>query len=155
MTDAINLHSFPAPDDGASCGDAHPAPKQPLMPSHEAIGRVVEIGGSGARVEITGRCFAELASDPDPSIAMSGQVGSQIKVVSDRRWLLANVRSLKVIDAGGGVISAEVDFLGEGDEDPSSGKLVNFKRGITSYPIPGSKAYPVSGDDLKQMFAAD
>ena len=126
------------------------------MPSRErAIGRVVEVGGSGARVEIASRCFAELANDADPSIAMSGQVGSQIKIASDRRWLLANVRSLKVIDAEAGAVSAEVDFLGEGDEDPSSGKLVNFKRGITSYPIPGSKAYPVSGADLKQMFAAD
>ena len=155
MTDAINLHSFPQPDDGGLGGAARPAAKRPLVPSHEAIGRVVEIGGSGARVEITGRCFAELANDADPSIAMSGQVGSQIKIASDRRWLLANVRSLKVTDAEAGAVSAEVDFLGEGDEDPSSGKLVNFKRGITSYPIPGSKAYPVSGDDLKQMFAAD
>jgi len=155
MTDAINLHSFPQPDGSAGAGAARPAGKQPLVPSHEAIGRVVEVGGSGARVEITDRCFAELSHDSDPSIAMSGQVGSQIKIVSDRRWLLANVRSLKVTDAEAGTVSAEVDFLGEGDEDPSSGRLVNFKRGITSYPIPGSKAYPVSGDDLKQMFAAD
>ena len=86
---------------------------------------------------------------------MSGQVGSQIKIASHRRWLLANVRSLKVIDAEAGTVSAEIDFLGEGDEDPTTGKLINFKRGITSYPIPGSKAYPVAGDDLKQMFAAD
>jgi hypothetical protein len=156
MTDAMNLHSFPQSEDGSAAAAPRSAEgKRPLVPSHEAIGRVVEIGGSGARVEITGRCFAELANDADPSIAMSGQVGSQIKIVSDRRWLLANVRSLKIVDAEAGSVSAEVDFLGEGDEDPSSGKLVNFKRGITSYPIPGSKAYPVSGDDLKQMFAAD
>jgi hypothetical protein len=155
MTDAMNLHSFPGPDDGGAGSASRPAAKQPLMPSHEAIGRVVEIGGSGARVEIHDRCFAELALDDDPSIAMSGQVGSQIKIASSRRWLLANVRSLKVIDAEAGAISADVDFLGEGDEDPSSGKLINFKRGITAYPIPGSKAYPVSGSDLKQVFAAD
>ena len=160
MTDAIKFHTFSPPDDGgvgSAAGGAAPQPKQkqPLVPSHEAIGRVVEIGGSGARVEISGRCFTELANDSDPSIAMSGQVGSQIKIVSDRRWLLANVRSLRIVDAEAGSVSAEIDFLGEGDEDPSSGKLINFKRGITSYPIPGSKAYPVSGDDLKQMFAAD
>ena len=156
MTDAITFHNFPHPDDGGAGATATQGQKkQPLVPSHEAIGRVVEIGGSGARVEISGRCFTELANDEDPSIAMSGQVGSQIKIVSDRRWLLANVRSLKIVDAEAGSVSAEIDFLGEGDEDPSSGKLINFKRGITSYPIPGSKAYPVSGDDLKQMFAAD
>ena len=140
MTDAINLHSFPrAATTAPSAAAARPAAQQPLVPSHEAIGRVVEVGGSGARVEITGRCFAELAHDADPSIAMSGQVGSQIKIASDRRWLLANVRSLKVTDAEAGTVSAEVDFLGEGDEDPSTGKLVNFKRGITSLPDPGQQ----------------
>jgi DNA helicase HerA-like ATPase len=157
MTDAMNLHSFPQPEDGAEAANIQPArtPKKALVPSHEAIGQVVEIGGSGARVEMAGRRLAELATDPDPSIAMSGQVGSQIKIASHRRWLLANIRSLKVIDAEAGTVSAEIDFLGEGDEDPTTGKLINFKRGITSYPIPGSKAYPVAGNDLKQMFAAD
>ena len=53
------------------------------------------------------------------------------------------------------MVTADIDFLGEGDEEASTGKLINFKRGITSYPIPGSKVYPVAGDDLKQMFAAD
>jgi len=155
MTDATNLHSFPQPEDGAEIGAVRPIPPKALVPSHEALGQVVEIGGSGARVEIAGRRFAELAGDPDPSIAMSGQVGSQIKIASNRRWLLANVRSLRVVDAEAGTVSAEVDFLGEGDEDPASGKLFDFKRGITAYPVPGSKAYPVAGEDLKQMFAAD
>ena len=86
---------------------------------------------------------------------MSGQVGSQIKIDSGRRWLLANVRRLRVSDAEAGIVVAEIDFLGEGDEDPSTGKMVNFKRGITAYPIPGSRVYPVTGSDLKQMFAAD
>ena len=48
---------------------------------------------------------------------MSGQVGSQIKIGSGQRWLLANVRKLKVTDAEAGHITAEIDFLGEGDED--------------------------------------
>jgi DNA helicase HerA-like ATPase len=157
MTDAMNLHSFPPPEDGAEAANIRPAPapKKALVPSHEAIGQIVAIGGSGARVEMAGRRLAELADDPDPSIAMSGQVGSQIKIASHRRWLLANIRALQVIDAEAGTVSADIDFLGEGDEDPATGKLVNFKRGITSYPIPGSKAYPVAGNDLKQMFAAD
>ena len=152
--DATIHHSFPTPGDEPDVGTA-PAPRRSLVALHEAIGHVVEIAGSGARVEIAGRRLAELASDPDPSVAMSGQVGSQIKIDSGRRWLLANVRRLKVTDAEAGTVVAEIDFLGEGDEDPSSGQLVNFKRGITGYPIPGSRAYPVTGPDLKQMFAAD
>jgi DNA helicase HerA-like ATPase len=128
---------------------------KPLVSHHEEIGQVVEVSGSGAQIEIVGRRLTELADDPDPSVAMSGQVGSQIKIASGRRWLLANVRRLRVTDAEAGVVVAEIDFLGEGDEEASSGRLVNFKRGITSYPIPGSKVYPVMGSDLKQMFAAD
>jgi len=155
MTDAMNLHNFPARDDGVETPTVMPTPRPALVSRHEAIGQIVEVGGSGASVEIVGRRLTELAEDKDPSIAMSGQVGSQIKIGAGTKWLLANVRKLRVTDAEAGHISAEIDFLGEGDEDRSSGKLVNFKRGITSYPIPGSKAYPVSGDDLKQMFAAD
>jgi hypothetical protein len=151
MTDAMNLHSFPTADDSAPAG----SPGRVLTAQHEALGQIVEISGGGARVEVFGRRLAELSGDPDPSVAMSGQVGSQIKVECGRRWLLANVRSLKVADAEAGVVVTEIDFLGEGDEDPQTGKLVNFKRGITAYPIPGSKVYPVTGNDLKQMFAAD
>jgi len=154
MTDATPLHSFqPAAEEEGT--RPAPAPARNLVAQHEAIGEVVEIAGSGARVEIVGRRLAELASDPDPSVALSGQVGSQIKITAGRRWLLANVRSLRVSDAEAGVVIAEIDFLGEGSEESGSGRLVNFKRGITASPIPGSKAYPVTASDVKQMFAAD
>ncbi len=153
MTDAINVHSFPQ-DDGAPGAHTTP-PRRTLTAQHEAIGHVIEIAGSGARIEIFGRRLVELSNDLDPSVAMSGQVGSQIKIDSGRRWLLANVRGLRVTDPEAGVVVAEIDFLGEGDEDLQTGRLINFKRGITAYPIPGSKAYPVAGNDLKQMFAAD
>jgi len=155
MTDAINLHSFPQREDGSETASMSPQPRPALVPRHEPIGQIIEVGGSGASVEIVGRRLAELATDPDPSIAMSGQVGSQIKIGAGHRWLLANVRKLKITDPEAGHITAEIDFLGEGDEDRQSGRLINFKRGITSYPVPGSKAFPVSGEDLKQMFAAD
>jgi uncharacterized protein len=155
MTDAMNLHNFPSQGDATEVGPIVAAARPVLVPRHEPIGHIIEVGGSGAQVEIVSRRLEELAEDKDPSIAMSGQVGSQIKIGASNRWLLANVRKLRVTDAEAGHITAEVDFLGEGDEDRATGKLVNFKRGITRYPIPGSKAYPVSGDDLKQMFAAD
>ena len=165
MTDGMNLRTFPMPSeptDSAPSAPAAPAPAtvtvpaaRPMVFEYEPLGQVVEIAGSGAQIEILAARLVELAGDPDPSVAMSGQVGSQIKIASGRRWLLANVRRLKVTDAEAGVVVAEIDFLGEGDEDPNSGRLVNFKRGITTYPIPGSKVYPVTGSDLKQMFAAD
>ena len=130
-----------------------PAPSAPLDIVYEAVGRVVSISGSGAIVEIDAQRLKELGHDADPSVAMSGQVGSQIKIEANRRWLLANIRSLRL--AGDGTVIAETDFLGEGDEDPQTGKLANFKRGVTGYPIPGARGFPVTRSDLKQIYAAD
>ncbi|MDB5698688.1 MAG: hypothetical protein JWN69_1492, partial [Alphaproteobacteria bacterium] len=143
---------------------ANPAPEDNVVPvSHNVersaqlapIGRVIEISGGGARVQMEGKRLREIGIDPDPSVALSGQVGSQIKLEASAKWLLANVRSLRVNDGDGDLVTAEIDFLGEGDEDDRTGKLTNFKRGITSYPIPGNLVFPVTGADLKQMFAAD
>jgi uncharacterized protein len=155
MTDMMNLRSVSSSSYEEPQGASSRRPVAPAATAHEAVGGVMEISGGGAVIALDPARLTELARDPDPSVAMSGQVGSQIKIDSGRRWLLANVRSLKVADAEAGVFSADIDFLGEGDEEPSTGKLINFKRGITAYPIPGSRAYPVMGNDLKQMFAAD
>lgn len=143
---------------------ATPAPAESTVPVAQQvtssarlapIGRVTEISGGGARVQMEGKRLREIGIDPDPSVALSGQVGSQIKLEASNKWLLANVRALRVNEGDGDLVTAEIDFLGEGDEDERNGKLTNFKRGITSYPIPGNLVYPVTGADLKQMFAAD
>ena len=43
--------------------------------------------------------------------------------------------------------------LGEGTRD-SSGKMTNFRRGVTRYPIPGADVLPVSTEDMRSIFAA-
>ena len=43
---------------------------------------------------------------------MSGQVGSQVKMIVGTSWLIANVRTLRAGDDG--EVVAHVDFLGEG-----------------------------------------
>ena len=37
----------------------------------------------------------------------------------------------------------------------SGGRMVNFRRGVTRYPIPGSPIYPVNTEDMRSIFAAD
>jgi DNA helicase HerA-like ATPase len=137
---------------------AAPAPMAPVrLPVdavHEEIGNVISISGSGAAIEMDLAKLTLMSRHADPSVAMSGQVGAQVKLEAQRRWLLANVRELSVSDKSGKVI-AQVDFLGEGDEDAATGRLVNFKRGVTGYPVPGSRAFPVTRNDLKQIYAAD
>ncbi|CAA9506633.1 MAG: Bipolar DNA helicase HerA [uncultured Sphingomonas sp.] len=126
------------------------SPSRPA-PALSAIGQVVEIAGSGSQVRFDAATLASLFSHDDPSVAMSGQVGSQVKMVVCHAWLIANVRTMKA--DGPGEVLAQVDFLGEGTRD-SSGRLSQFRRGVTRYPIPGAEVYPVTTDDMLAIFAA-
>jgi hypothetical protein len=157
MTDLVSLHGF---ERDQEIEPVERIPVQKVAPTtlqramrHEPIGYVTEISGGGAKIQIEGQRLRDLGANPDPSVALSGQVGSQIKLEVGKHWLLANVRNLRT--DGADLVVAEIDFLGEGDEHEQTGKLINFKRGITSYPIPGNRVFPVTGEDLKQMFAAD
>jgi DNA helicase HerA-like ATPase len=156
MTDMMNVPSRSLPcafEEAAASAPARPVPLA-IESVHLAIGHVSSITGSGATIEMDPARLSELALHPDPSVAMSGQIGAQVKLQAQRRWLLANVRELHASGKGGAVI-AHVDFLGEGDEDASTGKLMNFKRGVTGYPVPGASVFPVTRSDLKQIYAAD
>ena len=116
-----------------------------------AIGDVLEIAGSGSQIRMNAQALMSLQSHRDPSVGMSGQVGSQVKMVVGDAWLIANVRTLRASDNG--ELVALVDFLGEGKKD-AAGKLNNFRRGVTRYPIPGAHVLPVTTDDLRAVFAA-
>jgi hypothetical protein len=128
---------------------AAPAKSAPVKLS--AIGKVVEIAGSGSQIRMDAAALKALQSHSDPSIAMSGQVGSQVKMVVGNAWLIANVRTLRGDE--GNELVAHVDFLGEGNND-SAGRLSNFRRGVTRYPIPGCEVMPVTTGDLRSIFAA-
>ncbi len=117
------------------------------------IGQVLEIAGSGSRVVMDAGKLLELQGHADQSIAMSGQVGSQVKMKVGSSWLVANVRTLRAGDEHGTVI-ANVDFLGEGSQR-SDGALSSFRRGVTRYPIPGAAILPVTTEDMRAIFAAD
>jgi uncharacterized protein len=119
------------------------------------IGIVMEIAGSGSQISLDAARLNTLSSHEDPSIAMAGQVGAQVKIKIGSTWLLASIRSQKMHGREHGVIMAAVDFLGEGDEEKLTGRIYNFRRGVTRYPVPGSEVYAVSSADLKQVYAAD
>jgi hypothetical protein len=111
---------------------------------------VQEITGGAGVCRLDLAAMRALGDHPDPAVAMAGQVGSQIKVRAGGVWLLANVRDLRLHDAG---VIANVDFLGEG-RDAGGGTLAAFRRGVTRYPVPGDEAYPVTRSDLAQIFEA-
>lgn len=119
------------------------------------IGRVTEIAGSGSQIAIDGSMLGAIEAGEDPTLAMAGQVGSQVKVRVGDTWLVANVRTLANDADDAGRVNAFIDFLGEGQAIAGSTKVQNFRRGVTRFPIPGSPVLAVSEDDLRQMFAAE
>ncbi|MEM1133972.1 MAG: DUF87 domain-containing protein [Pseudomonadota bacterium] len=139
----------------ASSQDIPKELSQPRSIEELAIGEVIEINGSGSQVLIDSSRLDFLANDPDPSISMAGQVGSQVKIRLGNRWLLANVRTQRMHQREAGLIVAQIDFLGEGDEEKLTGKIYHFRRGVTRYPVPGTKIYAATSHDLKQVYAAD
>ena len=151
MDEQPNLREFLNEVSSFSEEDAAPAPVRSKPAAVGTIGNVVEIAGSGSQIRMDAAALMALQSNPDPSVAMSGQVGSQVKMVVGNAWLIANVRTLRGAD--GGELVAHVDFLGEGSKD-SAGTLSNFRRGVTRYPIPGADVMPVTTNDLRAIFAA-
>ena len=82
---------------------------------------------------------------------MSGQVGSQIKMIVGNSWLIANVRTLRAGDDG--ELVAHVDFLGEGTQ--------RCRRQDEQFPPrrhplsdPGRRGLPVTTEDMRAIFAA-
>ncbi len=135
-------------------GSAALAP-QPAARSLPQIGHVIEIAGSSSKASLLPDVLASLAEEGDPSLAMAGQVGSQIKVRVGSVWLIANVRTLTLEEQGEKRITAFIDFLGEGDEERLTGKIYNFRRGVTRYPTPGALVFPVTSEDMRQIYAGD
>ena len=115
------------------------------------IGRVLEIAGSGSRIWMDFSRLQMLLDHADPSVAMSGQVGSQVKMQAGSTWLVANVRTLQT--GNDGKLLAQIDFLGEG-QSVGGGRMANFRRGVTRYPIPGCEVLPVTTEDMRAIFAA-
>jgi hypothetical protein len=151
MDEQPNLREFVNEVSSFSEEEAAAAATKSAATAPGAIGQVVEIAGSGSQVRLDAAVVTALQSHKDQSVAMSGQVGSQIKTVVGNSWLIANVRTLRAGEAG--ELVAHVDFLGEGSRD-SSGKMTNFRRGVTRYPIPGAEVLAVTTDDMRAIFAA-
>ena len=151
----MNSNGFGSAEPATRHDLAGPGQEQLIDNAREPIGVVIEIAGSGSRIALDLQRLHECSEDPDPSIALAGQVGSQIKIRVGKSWLLASVRTQRQDSKTPGGIMAQIDFLGEGDEERLTGRIHSFRRGVTRYPIPGALIYPATSTDLRQIYASD
>ena len=92
-----------------------------------------------------------LLDHADPSIAMSGQVGSQVKMKVGRAgWSPTSARCAAGDD---GTVIANVDFLGEGQQ--RRWRPVQLPPRRHPLPDPGLRVLPVTTEDMRAIFAAD
>ncbi len=145
----------PQPAAAAEPTSASVAEQKSHENAKQPIGVVLEISGAGSQVAIDLQRLGECMEDADPSIALAGQVGSQIKIRVGDAWLLANVRDQRKDRRNDKGITANIDFLGEGQEEKLTGRIHGFRRGVTRYPVPGALVYPATTEDLKQIYASD
>lgn len=148
MTGTFSLHSQLR----AAMAEA-PAQRTDSAPLEE-IGFVFQIAGSSSQILIDLKSIDALAEHPDPCVAMTGQVGSQVKMRLGHMWIIASIRSMVLDRRDSSRVVADIDFLGEGNEDFGTGAIVNFRRGVTRYPTPGTEIFPVSSVDMDQIYAA-
>lgn len=159
MNDISGHRQFRTFDPGAqprALGRDNSAPNQPAANAALPIGMVLEIAGSDSQIALDLPRLAECAEDADPAVALAGQVGTPIKIRTAEGWLLANVRTQRQDRRTGSTgVLAHIDFMGEGVEDPATGRLDRFRRGVTRYPVPGAPVHPATSDDLHRIYASD
>ena len=138
----MSSHDFPQarplPDSGSDPRDEADRGAAPRRHEGHKIGEVIEIAGSGSKVLMDTAVLSRLLDHHDKTVQMAGQVGSQVKIRVAQTWLLANIRTQRLYEGRAGMVVAEIDFLGEGDEEQLTGQIYNFRRGVTRYPTPAS-----------------
>jgi len=116
------------------------------------VGEILEISGAGCVCTFNEDAREAAISEGEAGSAMTGQMGSFMKVSVGDHCVFGVVRSLK--EAGLGMhasLMAEVDFVGETTKMPDG--RVMFRRGITKFPVPGQVFYTTTKDDLLAIFA--
>ncbi|WP_394648764.1 ATP-binding protein [uncultured Sphingomonas sp.] len=148
MNDFSGSHAF---DAAIAAAFSHGAPSRDPV---AAIGHVQQIAGGQGEVLFDRAAIAALDGGADAALAMAGQIGGQVKVRAGDKWLIATIRALRLAGGTLDTIMAEVDFLGEGEEERASGQMQRFRRGVTAYPTPGAGVYAVTAPELKEIYAA-
>lgn len=130
------------------------------------IGHVIEVSGTSIRVEID-NTLSDLTRVVNGRVCPVGQLASIIKIHYGRRILFAYVRLLRMrsevaLEFGQKPIAPaddsrilEADLFAEGSwRHGSEGGVLQFSRGVETYPLPLQKAYLTTPDEMEMIFAS-
>jgi len=127
------------------------------------IGNVIEVAGTSIRVELSGD-VSELTRSYEGRIYPIGQIGSIVKIHFGRKLLfgfvtLLRMRSEELIEHGLPVPPdseqriMEIELFAQGFWDSSTG-ILNFTRGISTFPLPQQNVYLLTQEETTGLFEA-
>lgn len=119
---------------------------------HFAIGIVKAVNGNSAVCDLDGHIINLLKEHEDASIARCGAPGSILRINVEGKCLLANLREIRLNASDELLLTATIDFLGEGEIQ--NGSVTRFRRGIQRYPRPGDKVFGVPAENLAEAFSS-
>jgi hypothetical protein len=121
--------------------------------SQFAIGIVKAVSGNSAVCELDGHIINLLKEHEDASIARCGAPGSILSIEVEGKCLLANLREIGLNVADELLLTATIDFLGEGDNEEEA--VTKFRRGVERYPRPGDRVFGVPAKRLEAAFSSN
>ena len=128
------------------------------------IGRVIEVSGTSVRIELDNG-VTELSRAFNGRIYPVGQLASIIKIHYGRKVLFAYVRMLRMrseitAEAGGKLVAPgddsrilEADLFAEGVWSEAN-RILNFTRGIETFPLPQQGAYLTTANEMESIFTS-
>jgi hypothetical protein len=129
----------------------HPMPSRPDAP---VIGWLLGIAGASGRIVLDREAVSALAGHDDPVLAAAGQVAMPVKIRRDDRWIIGSIRALSLDPASdAAAIATEIDLMGEGMRHAETGEMYGFRRGVTSYPLPGATIHAITDAELAGIHA--
>ena len=131
------------------------------------IGSVFEVAGSEIKIALS-KSITELTRSHSGRVYNVGQIGSLLKMHLGRKILFATVKLLRLqsdeeiaaISANGNLAPQsqerrviEASLLGEAWFDATSSTL-NFKRGVSLYPLPLQAVHLVTKNEVEKLFVS-
>lgn len=118
------------------------------------IGAIETVDGSSATCRLDRAIIEQLQASREPCISKTGAVSGNLKFRVDDIWIITEITDVAAAHGERqDELVASLSFLGQGAVG-GEGRLINFERGVSTFPRPGDKAYAMMHDDLLAMFNA-
>ncbi len=151
----------PAKDEGGTAVMAPAPSSSPLSGEAWIIAKIVDVTGAGAVAVVDAEARAHAITEGETGKALTGQIGSIVKVQVEGSWIYAVVRAVRSLGLNGAaafgdeadLLYIDMDFVGQCEQTQSGNGLGILNRGISKFPVPGQSVLTSTDHDLDHIFS--